>query len=144
MKAEDIKLLEDNDWVVECHSPFEIRHKDGGSFASGLAARIVLDDCKAEEKSETKMFQWQLIKIEGEKKLNLPEFDVPVLLADKREKGTYAQVACLKSVDVNGPHWSTSNDLFGNIFGDMFTTKRDMKYPENFHPTHWCTIRIPK
>lgn len=37
------KLLEENDWIVECESPFEIRHKDGGSFASGLAASIVLD-----------------------------------------------------------------------------------------------------
>lgn len=143
MKVEDIKLLEDNDWVVECESPFEISHKDGGSFASGLAARIVLNDCKAEVASETKMFQWQLIETPGQKKLNLPEFDKLVLLADKREKGTYAQVACLKSLDVNGPHWTTGNDVFGSIFGDFFETKRDVKNPEHFHPTYWTSIKIP-
>ena len=35
------KLLEKHGWVVECYSPFEIRHPDG-SFASGQAADIVL------------------------------------------------------------------------------------------------------
>jgi hypothetical protein len=38
---DDEKLLESLGWEVECHSPFEIRHKDG-SFASGQAADIVL------------------------------------------------------------------------------------------------------
>jgi len=41
--AADEKLLEDNGWIVECESPFEIRHKDGGAFASGFAAKILLD-----------------------------------------------------------------------------------------------------
>ncbi|MHA1170353.1 MAG: hypothetical protein ACTSRU_21200 [Candidatus Hodarchaeales archaeon] len=45
---EDIKLLEANGWEVECESPFEIRYEDGGAFASGLAAQIVLDDLKHE------------------------------------------------------------------------------------------------
>lgn len=40
---EDRKLLEENDWVVECEHPFEIRYIDGGAFASGIAADIVLD-----------------------------------------------------------------------------------------------------
>jgi len=44
----DIKLLEDNDWIVECEHPFEIRYVDGGAFASGFAAKIVLDDLKHE------------------------------------------------------------------------------------------------
>jgi len=44
---EDKKLLEDNGWEVECESPFEIRTKDG-SFASGEAAYIVLDNLKSE------------------------------------------------------------------------------------------------
>jgi hypothetical protein len=33
--------LEQNGWTVECLSPFEIRHNDSGSFASGLAAEII-------------------------------------------------------------------------------------------------------
>jgi len=44
---EDMKLLEANGWEVECESPFEIRTKDG-SFASGEAAYIVLNDLKSE------------------------------------------------------------------------------------------------
>lgn len=54
MKAEDIELLENNDWIVECESPFEIRYKDGGAFASGLAAEIVLDELKRIERKEQK------------------------------------------------------------------------------------------
>jgi len=48
MDEDDIKLLEDNGWEVECHSPFEIRYEDGGAFASGCAADIILWDLKHE------------------------------------------------------------------------------------------------
>ena len=48
MDNEDIKLLEDNGWIIECHAPFEIRTKDG-SFASGSAAYIVLSDLRYEK-----------------------------------------------------------------------------------------------
>ena len=41
MDEKDKKLLNDNGWEVECHSPFEIRTKDG-SFASGQGAWMVL------------------------------------------------------------------------------------------------------
>jgi len=44
-QKEDFALLEANGWEVECHSPFEIRTKDG-SFASGEAAEIVLANLK--------------------------------------------------------------------------------------------------
>jgi hypothetical protein len=33
----DIELLEEYGWEVECESPFEIRHKETGAFASGEA-----------------------------------------------------------------------------------------------------------
>ena len=36
------EILEDNGWIIECESPFEIRHEDG-SFATGQASNIVLD-----------------------------------------------------------------------------------------------------
>ena len=45
MDDEDVKLLAKYGWVVECHSPLEIRHEDG-SFATWNAARIVLDAAK--------------------------------------------------------------------------------------------------
>lgn len=34
-------------WTLECESPYEIRHEDG-SFATGQAARIVIDALKQE------------------------------------------------------------------------------------------------
>jgi hypothetical protein len=34
-------LLEYNGWVVECESPFEIRHEESNSFATGRAADII-------------------------------------------------------------------------------------------------------
>jgi len=48
MLKEDEELLKENGWDVECESPFEIRYEDGGAFASGLAADIVLDYYKHE------------------------------------------------------------------------------------------------
>jgi len=39
---EDKKILEKRGWTLECESPFEMRHKDG-SFATGMAARIVME-----------------------------------------------------------------------------------------------------
>jgi len=41
MCQEDAILLERYGWIVECESPFEIRHEDG-SFATGQAATTVL------------------------------------------------------------------------------------------------------
>ena len=49
---EDEKLLEENGWVVECESPFEIRHTETGSFASLWAASAVVDDMKQSTKLE--------------------------------------------------------------------------------------------
>lgn len=37
----DNDILEENGWVIECESPFEIRHEDG-SFASMQAVYIIL------------------------------------------------------------------------------------------------------
>lgn len=47
----DLKLLEDNKWVVECQSPFEIRKE--GDFASGEAAHCVLESFKEKLKEKT-------------------------------------------------------------------------------------------
>lgn len=46
------KLLEDNGWTVECESPLEIRHVEG-SFASGLAADLVLEALREKRASGT-------------------------------------------------------------------------------------------
>lgn len=36
-------LLDEDGWIIECESPFEIRHQETGAFASGLAANYVLE-----------------------------------------------------------------------------------------------------
>ncbi len=36
------EILENEGWIIECESPYELRHVDG-SFASGQAAYIVSD-----------------------------------------------------------------------------------------------------
>ena len=41
------EILENNEWVVECESPLEIRHNDG-NFATMQAAQIVLDSLSNE------------------------------------------------------------------------------------------------
>jgi len=45
-------LLEANGWNVECESPFEIRHNESGSFATGLAAKIVVADLEQEARED--------------------------------------------------------------------------------------------
>lgn len=47
----DKEILEHFGWEIVCQSPFEIQHRDG-SFASGQAARFVLDECKKEYREE--------------------------------------------------------------------------------------------
>ena len=42
----DKELLETNGWVIECESPFEIRHEDG-SFATLNAAYIVVEELRS-------------------------------------------------------------------------------------------------
>ena len=43
MEQKFIDILENAGWMVECESPFEIRHNDG-SFATKQAADIVLTE----------------------------------------------------------------------------------------------------
>jgi len=43
------ELCEKYGWTMECYSPFELRHEDG-SFATGQAAQLVLQECKEAEK----------------------------------------------------------------------------------------------
>lgn len=42
------KLLKDNGWEVECESPLEIRHEDGG-FASLYAAQCIVNELQLEK-----------------------------------------------------------------------------------------------
>jgi len=48
MTEDDLELLTDNDWEVECESPLEIRDPDG-NFATGLAAHYVIDALREEK-----------------------------------------------------------------------------------------------
>ena len=55
MNEQDVKLLNDNGWTVECESPFEISTKEG-SFASGEAAYMVLHALEDENKPSPPYF----------------------------------------------------------------------------------------
>lgn len=46
---DDMKLLEDNGWEVECESPFEISHEHTDATATGYAAEIILNALKNEK-----------------------------------------------------------------------------------------------
>jgi hypothetical protein len=48
---ENTKILERFGWQIICQSPFEIQHQDG-SFASGQAANLVLEECRKEYREE--------------------------------------------------------------------------------------------
>ena len=53
MDKKEIKLLERNGWIIECESPFEIRHEDG-SFATMFAAVTVLEELQREDNEANK------------------------------------------------------------------------------------------
>lgn len=42
MKQEDIDLLDRHGWDVICESPFEIEHRETGTFADGIVANMTL------------------------------------------------------------------------------------------------------
>ena len=46
----NMKVLEENGWIVECESPFEVRSEDGYSFATNQAVHEILYSIKCEEK----------------------------------------------------------------------------------------------
>ena len=45
MEKEIAEFLEKEGWTIECESPFELRNVDG-SFASGQAAKLVIEHIK--------------------------------------------------------------------------------------------------
>jgi len=52
MTEKEKELLEENGWCVECEMPFEIRHEESNSFATGWAADIVLESLKPKRKKK--------------------------------------------------------------------------------------------
>ncbi len=45
----DKEILEENGWIIECESLFEIRHEDSNSFATNQAAYAVIRDLRDNE-----------------------------------------------------------------------------------------------
>ena len=57
MRGKDEEILKCQGWVIECESPFEIRHEDG-SFATGQAASIVVEYLRENFKEIQDMNSW--------------------------------------------------------------------------------------
>jgi hypothetical protein len=82
---------------------------------------------------------WNWIKI-TEKNDNLPPFKKPVVLYWKNEGKKYAIVGSLKSIDAEGPHWSSTNSSKISIFEFFDLVVQDRE----FKPTHYCLIEPPE
>lgn len=83
---------------------------------------------------------WNVIETAEEGKYNLPGFKVTVLLADKSpNKLTTISVGHLKSIDIEGPHWSTGRSTLGTIVDNVLGNDNI----NTFVPTHWCEIIMP-
>jgi hypothetical protein len=59
MNKRDFELLEQNGWMVECESPFEIRHIESGSFASEIAADMILGVIQRENEGKLTKYEYQ-------------------------------------------------------------------------------------
>lgn len=57
MNQKDIDFLEAKGWIVECESPLEIRDNETGSFATGYAAKCVLESLRNEENESDIKFE---------------------------------------------------------------------------------------
>ena len=44
------EMLDKEGWDLECWSPLEIRHRETGSFATGIAADFIIDHYKDQAK----------------------------------------------------------------------------------------------
>jgi hypothetical protein len=65
--SKDIAAAESDGWVLECESPLELRHPATGSFASGLAAELVLAQYISGSSEQTKEEIWAaLLNIQHE------------------------------------------------------------------------------
>ena len=83
---------------------------------------------------------WNKIENEGTEELNLPKFKVTVLLADKNPHTlTSVSIGHLRSIDIEGPHWSTGKGAISNALESIFGSDN----ANVFHPTHWCEIEMP-
>lgn len=49
MTQSDEDILQQAGWAVECYSPLELRHEPTDSFATGLAAKLVLQAVRDEQ-----------------------------------------------------------------------------------------------
>jgi hypothetical protein len=80
------------------------------------------------------------------KKINtikdLPAFERPVLVYQKRDGKKYATVASLVSIDAKGAKWSFSFNSLDAVFGGLFNLQTETK--NDFVPTHWCDIEPPE
>jgi hypothetical protein len=56
MTQDDIDFLEKSGWTVECESPLEIRENESGGFATGNAAKLVLESLREDEKKKNVEF----------------------------------------------------------------------------------------
>jgi hypothetical protein len=83
---------------------------------------------------------WNWIKIKKEND-NLPPFGKKVMLFWKKDGKKYATTGHLKSIDVDGAHWSnTQSTEIINYFNAILTGKDD----NDLHPTHYCVIEVPE
>ena len=95
MTFEDQKeLLEYNGWVVECESPFEIRHEESGSFATGLAAKMI-----AMQLEQEKYGDCALITIRDDNTSNEELYGLYYLIKDVIETRTSADLEVNEEFD---------------------------------------------
>lgn len=55
MRQEDKDLLESEGWTVTCELPFELQNEEYESEATGLAAELVLDFLKKQQKKKQRL-----------------------------------------------------------------------------------------
>ena len=80
-------LLEFNGWVVECESPFEIRHEESGSFATGLAAIMVATQLEQEKYGDC-----ALVTIRDDNTSNSELYGLYYLIKDALETRTSCEL----------------------------------------------------
>ncbi len=100
-------LLNKHGWMVECYSPFEIRHEETGSFATLWAAEMVVEAIEREHREET---YYDRFKESQQKHENCPELTENDTL--KRAADLHLKFKCELNELIKGYTFSECRELY--------------------------------
>lgn len=106
MKDKEIKILEENGWIIECEHPLEIYHEESNSKATNMAAKVIIKD----------ILENDISNLTENEISNLTENEIKFELININ---TYIQMILPKEI--------VSDEEWKNIYDTIFSSKISQK-----------------